>query len=87
MKQKDLLLIIVIAIFAGVFSLLLSNLIFGGPKKHNAQVPVVDKITSDFVDTKDPKYSFFNSNALNPTVLIKIDNNSNTSPIGTSQGR
>jgi uncharacterized protein with FMN-binding domain len=86
MKQKDLTLIIVVVIFATVFALLVSNFVFSSPKTHNQKVPVVEKITSNFPDTKQDSYqAFFNAQALNPTVLIQIDTNNNATPIGTPQ--
>ncbi len=82
MKRKDLLLIGAVAFIAAIFSLVLSGIIFGSPKKHPITVPVVNKITSDFPAVQnDTKYnSFFNDKALDPTQLINIQGNNNPTP-------
>jgi hypothetical protein len=82
MKQKDLTLIALTALVAAVFSIILSGVLFGSPKKNPIKVPVVDKISSSFpsVQTDDNYKTFFNSNALDPTQLIQIGGSSNTNP-------
>lgn len=77
MKKNDILLIVVIAIVAGVFSLVISNMLFstGGKKQLTAQK--VEKIDSSF-QTPDTRY--FNSDGINPTQLIQIGDNVNTQP-------
>jgi len=81
-KQKELALVIGVAVFAALFSFILSDALFGSPKKHPIKVPVVDKISPSFPDVKnDPSYkTIFNDQALNPTQLIQIGNNNNTTP-------
>jgi len=78
MKQKDIVLIIVVVFISGVASYLISNALFGSAKNKVTKVEVVQKITSDFNDKPDPKY--FNSDSIDPTQLIQIGNNSNTQP-------
>lgn len=82
MKQKDLIVVVCVAIFAAVLSFVVSNALFGSPKKNPIKVPVVEKITSSFPDIKNDKdyKPFYNSQALNPTQLIQIGNNNNTAP-------
>lgn len=77
MKKNDVLLIVVIAIVAGVLSLVISNMLFstGGKKQLTAQK--VDPINSDF-QKPDPRY--FNPEAINPTQLIQIGDNVNSQP-------
>ncbi len=77
MKQKDLILIIVIVFISAILSLVLSNMIFTSPKNRHQSVEIVDAITSDF-PTPDTKY--FNSNSIDPTQLIQIGNNNNQTP-------
>ena len=77
MKQKDVILIIVIAFISAVLSLVLSNIIFTSPKNRHQTIQVVDAITSDF-PTPDTKY--FNANSIDPTQLIQIGNNNNQTP-------
>jgi len=86
MKQKDLLLIGMVAFIAAILSFVLSDALFGSPKKNPIKVPVVQPISSNFPDVKnDQSYkSFFNSQALDPTQLIQIGNNNNTAPFQNS---
>ncbi len=77
MKQKDVILIIVIAFVSAVLSLVLSNIVFTSPKNRHQSVEVVDAITSDF-PTPDTKY--FNVTSIDPTQLIQIGNNNNQTP-------
>jgi len=77
MKQKDVILIIVIAFVSAVLSLVLSNMIFASPKNRQQTIEIVDPITADF-PAPDSKY--FNNNAVDPTQLIQIGNNNNQTP-------
>lgn len=82
MKQKDLLLIGMVAFIAAIFSIILSGVLFGSPKKNPIKVPVVNNISSTFpvVQTDNNYTSFFNDKALDPTQLIQIGGNNNTTP-------
>ncbi len=80
MKQKDLVLIIVIVFISGIISLLLSKAIFVTPKSRQQQVEIVQSITTDFT-TPDSKY--FNHNTFDPTQLITIGQNNNSNPFNT----
>ncbi|GAC1390664.1 MAG: hypothetical protein NVSMB46_00910 [Candidatus Saccharimonadales bacterium] len=77
MKQKDILLIIVVIVGSGIASLILSSLVINPAKGRQTKIIEVSKIKSDF-NQPDPKY--FNSNAIDPTQLIKIGNSLNTKP-------
>lgn len=81
MKQKDLALIIVIAVVAGIFSVILARLVFATPKDRMQKVEVVDLISTEFPAT-DSKY--FNQASINPTQLIRISENSNQAPFKTT---
>jgi|GEM_PF-570142 len=88
MKDKDYLTLGVIIFIAAMVSIILAGKIFGGSaKKHNLTAPEVQTISSSFPDLKnDPTYkAVFNSNALNPTQLIQIGTNQNTSTFSGSQ--
>ena len=79
MKQKDIALIIIVVFISGVFSLLLSNYLFASPKNRQEQVEVVEPISAEFkVPAKDDKY--FNAQAIDPTLIIKIGDNNNQQP-------
>lgn len=82
MKQKDIVVIVVVIVISGVASFVISNALFGGAKNKTAQVEVVQEITSEFDDTPDEKY--FNTKSENPTQVIEIDNNDNQQPFKES---
>ncbi len=77
MKQKDVVLIIVIGFVSAVLSLVASNVLFGSPQKRQQKVEVVDAITATF-STPDTKY--FNRDSIDPTRLIQIGQNNNQNP-------
>ena len=77
MKQKDLALIIVIAVVSAVISFIVSNKIFVTPSNRQQKVEVVDAISPSF-QTPDPRY--FNSNSINPTQSTQIGAGNNQDP-------
>lgn len=77
MKQKDILLIAVISIVAGVLSFFVANLLFGGAKASKLTYPIVDPIKSDF---SPPNTAYFNKDSLNPTKDITIGDTTNNKP-------
>lgn len=81
MKQKDMALIAVIVFFSAIFSLLISNAIFGSPKNRQQQVEVVQPITAEF--TK-PDSRYFNDQSFDPTQLITIGQNANPNPFSSA---
>lgn len=82
MKQKDWILIIVVAFFAGVVSLLVSNMLLAPASEREAKVEVVGPITSEF-DTPDER--FFNEDSINLTQIIRIGGPGNEQPFRGSQ--
>lgn len=79
MKQKDIALFLVIGIVSTVFSILISNALIAPSKNRQQQAEVVDPISADFnVPAADNKY--FNKDAINPTKLIQIGDNTNKTP-------
>ena len=82
MKQKDITLFAIVAIISAVFSVLISGVVIPSSEK-NQQAEVVDLISSEFiVPEKDSKY--FNDKSNNPTKLIQIGDNTNTTPFNGS---
>lgn len=77
MKQKDFTLIAVIVVISAVISVIISNALISSPKNRQEKVEVVQPISPDF-NTPDAKY--FNTNSIDPTQLIQIENNSNKQP-------
>lgn len=82
MRRKDMMLIGLVGFIAIILSFIVSNAIFGSPKKNAVKVPVVTPISSKFPlpQTDDNYKPFFNSDALDPTQLIQIGNNNNQTP-------
>ena len=77
MKQKDLILIIVVVFISGVFSIIISNLLISSPKNRQEKVEVVEPITAEFTQPSD---KYFNKQSVDPTQMIKIDGNNNHQP-------
>lgn len=76
MKQKDLLLIGVVAFISILLSIGLTSVIFK-PASRQQKAEVVEAISDDFPEA-DKKY--FNDTAIDPTRLIKIGDGSNPTP-------
>jgi hypothetical protein len=87
MKKNDILLIVGVAFVTGIFSLILSTVLFGGQKKHTEKVPISQTIKTTFPDVQnDPSYnSFLNANALDPAQPIQVGNSQNNQPFNGSQ--
>lgn len=77
MKQKDILLIVVIVVISAVVSVALSNVLISSPKNRQQKVEVVDAISPDFAQ---PDTKYFNSSSIDPTQLIQIGGTSNPQP-------
>lgn len=77
MKQKDILLLVVVVFISGVVSVTASKFLLGGSNKKHEQVEVVEAISSDF---KQPDSKYFNKNSIDPTQVIKIGDNTNNQP-------
>jgi hypothetical protein len=81
MKKNDFAILAVIIIISSVFAYILAGSLIGGPKKHDKQTEVVDKIQATFPDVAGNAFTkFYNKNALNPTQIVTIGDGSNTSP-------
>lgn len=77
MKQKDIMLIIVVVFISGIGSLMLSNKLISSPKNRQEQVEVVEPITADLTQ---PDRKYFNANSIDPTQIIRIGDNNNNQP-------
>jgi len=77
MKQKDIGLILVIAIISGAISIVVSNLFLATDSDRKQAVEVVAPINSDF---QTPPAKYFNNKALDPTRLIEISEDPNSKP-------
>lgn len=79
MRNKDIILIIVVVFFSGVISYVLSNILITTPKNRKATVEVIEPISADF---PRPSTQYFNDQAINSTKLIQIGDTTNTDPFG-----
>ena len=70
MKQKDIILIIVVVFVSVVFSIIISNFLITPPKNRQEKVEVVEPITAEF---KQPSDKYFNKKSFDPTQTITID--------------
>lgn len=77
MKQKDIILILVVVFISGVLSVVASKYLLGGNSNNTEKVEVVEAISSEF---KQPDPRYFNKNSIDPTLIIKIGENSNNQP-------
>lgn len=75
MKQKDILVIVAVAILGVIVALILSNFVLAGPKSKQVDVEQVDKISAEF---KNPSDKYFNSEAINPSQLIRVNGERDT---------
>ncbi|MEI6237560.1 MAG: hypothetical protein WCP03_03105 [Candidatus Saccharibacteria bacterium] len=82
MKQRDIIVIAIVAITSGIFSLILANLMFGGEKAYKLTAPTIDPITADF---KVPNGSYYTKQSLNLTKIIIIGDNGNPTPFNKTQ--
>lgn len=81
MKQKDLILIIVIGFLSAVIALVLSGLLLPSSSRQQ-KAEKVSPITSTF---QQPDTKYFNPNAVDPTKIIRIGGGSNDAPFNNPQ--
>jgi len=77
MKQKDIALVIVIAVVSAIVSFLISGKLFVTPANRQQKVEVVDVVESSF---QQPSTKYFNDKAVDPTQLVQIGANNNQNP-------
>ena len=82
MKQKDIMLILVIVIIAGLISFFVTGMLFGDKSK-DQKVEKVDAISTTFVQ---PAAKYFNEKSIDPAQIINVDNNDNTNPFVDETG-
>jgi hypothetical protein len=81
MKQKDVALIIVIAVVSAIISIFASKAIFAPPTNREQDVGVVQPITADF---PQPDSRYFNSSVFDPAQSVTVTQNNNTNPFNGS---
>lgn len=77
MKQKDIVLILIMVFISAVAAFAVSRSVFGSPGNREQSTAVVEVITPEF---SPPPTKYFNTNSINPTQLITIGGDPNPSP-------
>lgn len=77
MKKNDITLIVSVVIISAILAILATSTIISGLVSKNQQVTVVSTINATF---KSPSSEYLNSNSIDPTILIKIGDNTNATP-------
>ena len=80
MKQKDIALVLVVAIVSVIISIFASKAIFSGSLKPQ-QVVVTKPLSSEF---PIPDSHYFNAQANDPTILITIGGSTNSNPFSNN---
>lgn len=79
MKQKDILIIIAVAIFGIILALVLSNFLFVKSDTKSQEIEKMDSISTEFNSESVKKY--VNEKAVNPSQLIEIEQSDNKDPL------
>lgn len=77
MDKKNLPLILIVAVFALVFSVVLSKFFITTQSDKKLTAEVVQPISTEFLQ---PDKNVFNEKAINPTQLIQIGGTNNSKP-------
>ena len=80
MKRKDILLIIVVALLAGVISFIVSGVFITSEEDRQQTVETVNALPSQF---ERPPVDYFNQDSVNPTRTIEIGEDANNQPFDT----
>lgn len=82
MKQRDILIIVAVAMASGLLSYGIATFVFNGKKTYNLKAPTVEAITSEF---KLPDSAYFNKESINLTKNINIGGPGNPTPFVKTQ--
>jgi hypothetical protein len=81
MKRTDLAMIILIAAASAGIAYFIAHSLFGTMSAQSIKVKTVDPITSI---VQAPDKNIFNTNAINPSVEVNINNTASTTGAGTT---
>ncbi|PID30722.1 hypothetical protein CSA80_04320 [Candidatus Saccharibacteria bacterium] len=81
MKQKDIAVIVAVALLSAIISFILSTRLFVTPENRQQEVEVVDVITADF---EKPNSDYFNEESINPTQNSQL-NSTNPTPFKATE--
>lgn len=79
MKKSDIALLILVVSVSVVISYFVGQAVLGGSVAKPVEVETAEPISADIVE---PSPDIFSSNAINPTVQIKIGETTNQQPFG-----
>lgn len=82
MKQKDIAVLVAVAIVSAIASLLISKQFFTTAQDRSQKVETIDKITAEF-NYPDKKY--FNGQSVNPAQLVQLGQDNNQDPFSKSR--
>ena len=87
MKRKDLITIGAVAVVAAIFAYIIAGALFGSPKKNPVLVPVATPISANLplTNNSDTYQNIFNSQAIDPTQLIRVGGQTNPQPFTDQQ--
>jgi hypothetical protein len=77
MKNKDIAIIISVVFVSIILSFIVASKVITTPANRQQKVPIASNITDNFIP---PNPTYFNFQAIDPTKLIQIQNNTNTAP-------
>lgn len=81
MKQKDLAEIGIAVLVSIIASVIISGKVISTPQTTGQKVEVVSAISPHF---NSPSSQYFNTSSIDPTQLIQIGTNANSSPFGSA---
>lgn len=82
MKQQDIAVVVVVAIFSVIAATLASNVLFSFTGGRQQEAAVVDPISATF---KQPDTAYFNNQSVDPTQIIRIGDSANETPFNQTK--
>jgi hypothetical protein len=77
MKKNDITLVVSSMLFGVIFAVIVTSVLLSNSASMNQQITVVNTINTTF---QPPSGQYLNVNSIDPTLLVKIGNNSNATP-------
>lgn len=81
MKQKDILVVIVVIVFSVIVSYLVAAKFISTPSNRQQNVQQVGSISSQF---STPSSKYFNDGSIDPSELVQTGNQQNQTPFGSA---
>lgn len=80
MKRKDIAPIVLVVGISAIFAFIIAGALFGSPKSRQQTAERASAISDQFII---PDQTYFNDKSVNPTQIIRIGGEDNTSPFGS----